>query len=390
MDKEQVAATATSFKDFPPEIQNMIGNFLNPHDLTVCVRVCQAWKTLFIPYIWRRIECFNILNWTFVKPFLWRCIDEPLYGLRRNAQHIQSMTIFFDYFTDNDRLFRHDADKYKEFDGFLDVCPASFPHLTSATLFGLCGRGDLVADFIRRGSPAGWKEISLEVFWHFNEDWSVRSAPEMVSAIFGQASTLTVLKLDGGGYISSNDIQQFLCTAPNLREFHLIGTSRTKAGPDPCLDAADVVQSEWVCLGLEVFGCAIGGIPRPDITRWIDGEPASEYTIDGSYNDSIDFQQRIYTQLARLVKLRSLSLGSPIAEFVTDDYDEDDYDEIYREDSPLRQFDCLAMSLESGLDLLKDLKELRSVKLVDMEVYVDNDKEQAWLSEHWPNALVET
>lgn len=325
-----------------------------------------------------------------MKPLLWRCIDKPLYGLRVNAQHIQSMTIYFDYFNDNDRLFRHDAEKYKEFDGFLEVCPASFPRLTSAALVGLCGRGDLVADFIRRGFPAGWKKISLGMFWHFNEDRSVRSAPEMVSAIFGQASTLTVLKLDDGGYISSKVIQQLLCTAPNLREFHLLGAMRTKAGPNPCLDAADVVQSEWVCLGLEIFGCAIGGIPRPDITRWIDCEPASEYTIDGSYNDSIDFQWRIYTQLARLVKLKSLSLGSPIAEFVTDNYDEYDYDELDREASPLRQFDCLAMSLESGLDLLKDLKELRSVKLVDMEVYVDDDNEQAWLSEHWPNALVET
>ncbi|KAF9541815.1 hypothetical protein EC957_002650 [Mortierella hygrophila] len=176
------------------------------------------------------------------------------------------------------------AVEYKEFGKFLDVCPTSFPSLTSARLFGLCGRGGLVPDLIRGGSPAGWKEITLGVFWGYDENQSVRSALEMVSTISGQASTLTALDLDGGGYIASMDIQQFLI--------------RNKASPDPCLDAADIAQSKWVCLDLEVFGCAIGGIPRLDITRWIDDEPAGKYTIDGSYSDSIGFQQRVYTQLA--------------------------------------------------------------------------------------------
>ncbi|KAF8946242.1 hypothetical protein BGZ47_000991 [Haplosporangium gracile] len=129
-------------------------------------------------------------------------------------------------------------------------------------------------------------------------------------------------------------IQRFLCSAPNLRDFHLLASSRTKAGPDPCLDTTDVVQSEWVCLDLEVFGCGIGGISRSDI--------------------------------------------SP------SDYEEDEEDELFNEDMPLRQFDCLAMSLESGLDLLRDLKDLSHVELVDMEVCVDGNKEQARFSKHWP------
>lgn len=105
-------------------------------------------------------------------------------------------------------------------------------------------------------------------FWVCQQIRTVRSAPEMVSAIFGQASTLTVLQLDGSRYISSKVIQQFLCTAPDLRKFHLLGWSRTKESPDHCLNVADAVQSDWVCLDLEVFGCAIKGIPRPDITLW--------------------------------------------------------------------------------------------------------------------------
>jgi hypothetical protein len=48
-----------------------------------------------------------------------------------------------------------------------------------------------------------------------------------------------------------------------------------------------------------------------------------------------------------------------------------------------RQYDCHAITLESGLDLLKRLKGLRIVGLKGMGVYVDVDQEMAKL---WPNA----
>lgn len=118
----------------------------------------------------------------------------------------------------------------------------------------------------RKGSPARWKEFSLGMFWDCDNDWTVTSAPEMVSAILGHASTLTALKLDSDGHIGCKDLQHFLCFALNLREFHLLRESRTLRGPDHCLDATDVMQSEWVCLDLKEFGCEIRGIPRPDIT----------------------------------------------------------------------------------------------------------------------------
>ncbi|KAF9092975.1 hypothetical protein BGX23_003755 [Mortierella sp. AD031] len=43
------------------------------------------------------------------------------------------------------------------------------------------------------------------------------------------------------------------------------------------------------------------------------------------------------------------------------------------------------MTLDSGLDLLKDLNELRIVRLDDMEVYIGHDKEKQWVKENWPN-----
>ncbi|KAG0368595.1 hypothetical protein BGX24_002763, partial [Mortierella sp. AD032] len=85
--------------------------------------------------------------------------------------------------------------------------------------------------------------------------------------------------------------------------------------------------------------------------------------------------------LGRLTKLRELRLGLSVDPTRYPNYQRGDR-EIYR------QYDCLAMTLDSGLDLLKGLKELRVVGLEDMEVYIDGDGEQSWFAEHWPLAKI--
>ncbi|KAG0372602.1 hypothetical protein BGX24_012817, partial [Mortierella sp. AD032] len=50
---------------------------------------------------------------------------------------------------------------------------------------------------------------------------------------------------------------------------------------------------------------------------------------------------------------------------------------------------CLAMSLEGGLDLLHGLKELRKVGLVDMDVNIGNPAEQEWVKANWPHATIQ-
>lgn len=96
---------------------------------------------------------------------------------------------------------------------------------------------------------------------------------------------------------------------------------------------------------------------------------------------SVELQRQVYRQLGRLTKLRELTLGFSID--ATDPFSLADKE--YN-----RQYDCLAMTLESGLDLLKDLKDLRMVGLEEMEVYSDGDKEQVWFAKNWPRARVST
>lgn len=53
-------------------------------------------------------------------------------------------------------------------------------------------------------------------------------------------------------------------------------------------------------------------------------------------------------------------------------------------------YDCLAMILDSGLGLLRGLKNLRIVGLEDMEIYIDGDSERSWFAENWPDAKIST
>ncbi|KAK3848409.1 MAG: hypothetical protein J3R72DRAFT_500160 [Linnemannia gamsii] len=223
-------------------------------------------------------------------------------------------------------------------------------------------------------------EIYLHEFY-----WAVgyKFVPGFFDALIEHAApTLEVLRFEGVLTISGNDINRTLCSAPNLKELRFAHDGIY--GANSCIKAQDIVNSEWVCNDLEVFAWPIGAIPRPDITRALYG---GRNHGGGTLQESINLQRRVYAKLARLTKLRELSLGMPLTmdkPWVIDDV------EIYvGSTEDYRQCDGLAMTLDSGLDLLRDLKNLRIVGLTDMEVYIDGDKEQTWVAEHWPNATIE-
>ncbi|KAK3848386.1 MAG: hypothetical protein J3R72DRAFT_484603 [Linnemannia gamsii] len=377
----------TTFASLPYELQEMLPLYLTPNELTICARVNQAWYSVFHHHIWQHLDSLprrGFGYWKYI--FSGYCGWE---GLTNNAHLVQAMTIHFD---GEDRLYldcnQEENDRVFEFSQ--DGRDVFFPRLRAGRFLGLKRRGGLVDGLLKMGSAIGWKELTLEMFDELdgedeygNVDRSILHADRMFKAILAQASTLEVLKLDGAGYFTSKDINHLLCSAPNLRVLQLLGDrARTWARQEPCLDAKDAAQSEWVCSNLEIFGCGIGGIPRPDIVRRIGGNTASSYTVQGTYDDSIDLQRGVYMQLGRLAELKELYLGSPLEKY-EEEVDEAQVDEPERKDSPLRQFDCLAMTLDSGLDLLKSLKNLHTVELRDMEVYIGKPLEQKWVAENW-------
>ncbi|KAF9329438.1 hypothetical protein BGZ91_000563 [Linnemannia elongata] len=353
-----IVEAPTSFNDLPVEIQEKIAPFLNHYNLAACVLVCRSWKRVFHRQLWSHID------------LVWNEDDKPwqkrvCHALRTNRLFVRSLRLSLE----SDELLPL----------FLRQCPAApFPNLTAVEIEApfeddyeekwLAGLFNLTTN--------GWKRI---VFRKFKNRFSILEFDRYPFEEFLRlaAPTLEVFRTYDLSLVSMEKVDELLCTAPNLKELYISGGADNT--PNNWLHPEMFNESEWVCSNLEVFGCRIGGIPRPDITRTIDRRPASERVIEGTIQESVNLQRQVYARLAQFTKLRKLALGFPI------DNDEDKrYKEFYR------QFDCLAMTLDSGLDLLKGLKNLRLVALVDMEIYVDGEKEQAWFAENWPHATIKT
>lgn len=193
-------------------------------------------------------------------------------------------------------------------------------------------------------------------------------------------ATLVVSQVEGAGCLRKNKITLLLHGLPNLKEFCMLGAVRIDAGwMDDKWELSELVSVDWACTGLEVFGCTIGGIPRPHIARRLGGASTTILIKTEAEPESIAIQRGVYAQLGRLKMLTELTLKTLRPCYKVRDV---------RRHLDHHFYDCLAMSLESGLDLLANLGDLRRVDLEDMSVKIGNPAEQAWVAEHWPLATV--
>ncbi|KAK3848421.1 MAG: hypothetical protein J3R72DRAFT_484640 [Linnemannia gamsii] len=226
---------------------------------------------------------------------------------------------------------------------FTWACPPSFPLLDSMEVNG-SGNGDWsYLPFFATLFPAGWKKLVYRMRGYADSNYVF--GYEYFKGIVSHSSTLQVLRLEAGSISHGPGIHQLMCSAANLRELYISNDRQHSEGY--YLDAQAIVGTEWICDNLEVLVCRIRNIPRSDITHHINGSPGN----------------------AQLSRSSNITLEK-------------------RDKEVYRQYDCLAMTLESCLDLLKDLKELRTVGLQDMEIYIDGDKEQTWFAEYWPFATI--
>ncbi|KAF9119366.1 hypothetical protein BGW39_000340, partial [Mortierella sp. 14UC] len=351
----------TTFSGLPPEVQELIGAYFNQQDWSACVGVCREWRALFLTYLWRDIDidCNRLKAWqdTFSK------------ALETNHHLVRSLKL-------------RSVDNCVDLGSFIECCPPTFPRLTSAEIESSrdLGLDSLTAAFIGLSSP-GWKRLVFRKTPGSRFQGPFQFSTESFEALCKHTSTLEVFRMEAKSYVLRGHIDRLLCLAPLLKELYFTTDQRDFYGG--WIDADKIVDSDWVCNNLEVFACEIGHIRRLDITRDINPNFSGDFIYrQGTHEESIDLQRRIYSKLAKFTKLRVLKLGIMIDPAVQD----------YRpEDKEIcRRYDSLAMTVESGLDLLKGLKELRVVDLSDLEVYVDGEPEQSWFKEHWPLATVIT
>ncbi|KAF9272480.1 hypothetical protein BGZ88_004746, partial [Linnemannia elongata] len=223
----------TSFTSLPEELQVMVASYLSQHDAAICLRVCQAWRRIFTLHVWRHIKAKSstgrTVDWD--TSFL----ESSRSGsLKTHGHWIQSIDLGF---------------HPNVFEEFLDLCPEIFPRLTSLSFYNpKCDI--LISTFIEKapvGNGSGLRTLEMHGFEEVG-DFERYSA----QALLGHASTLEVVQLDMMPCMSSESIQQFLCSAVHLREFNIIGSLRDRDSEDSFLDAYDVVSRDWVCTELEV------------------------------------------------------------------------------------------------------------------------------------------
>lgn len=126
-----------SFSDLPIEVQTLVGRFCTQHQLTVCVRVCRAWKALFYPILWRHVQDSKAGTERRWKPGrddkLLMCAFRG--ALRTNSHLIQSL-----------RLECSDVEFSKLQESQL---PPTLPRLTSIEFIGVSSTDGIIAKVLR-------------------------------------------------------------------------------------------------------------------------------------------------------------------------------------------------------------------------------------------------
>ncbi|KAK3811106.1 MAG: hypothetical protein J3Q66DRAFT_372790 [Benniella sp.] len=202
-------------------------------------------------------------------------------------------------------------------------------------------------------SHHGWKEISL-----CNPGANGGPATE---ALMQQCPVLEKLVVDRCDHFSSHDAVQVLASSPNLHTFldvteRMFRTTRINATLFADRDLNSGSLRAWYCEGsLTTLRVRITGVPRPDLEKC---QVQERYLGEGR-----GIQSQVYERLARLTRLESLWLGN----------------------TPclVDQFDCLDMSLESGLYKLSGLKSLKELGLISMVLKI-GVKEVQWMADSWP------
>lgn len=291
---------------------------------------------------------------------------------------------------------------------FAKIIQESCPNLTALCIDGQIPDAQFAE--LLGSSRRGWRSIKIGDRLYSGYPKSITTndfGPLAIKALLQHAGTLESVRFHNCHRIPSESLQELLCTAPKLRQFHSIATSSFVK--EATLDARDIVQSEWVCSNLESLACKITHIPRPDLTLQgtieefiadqnmfeLDYGPTlatsfSSFSLGYSIDESRRLQAQVYNQLARLPHLQDLILNTKRFTFGRRCYGFgpsviQGNGEVFKD---CRQPDGLPMTLASGMDVLKNLQKLRRVASGGIPVGFDNEAEKAWREEHWPGVVV--
>ncbi|KAK3811085.1 MAG: hypothetical protein J3Q66DRAFT_404469 [Benniella sp.] len=215
-------------------------------------------------------------------------------------------------------------------------------------------KDDVVAALLS-GTLHGWKSVSVAS--------SARFGRETMNALARHYSTLEDLFVDGNYDMGSCDVVQVLRSCSHLHTLIYSNWSNGKTLVDGKafvdLDPDTGLLKPWSCEGsLKVLEVKIAGIPRPDLEE-------KSILLEAYPGQGREIQSQVYERLGRLANLETLRLGQA--------------------SEPL--YDCLEMSLESGLDKLSGLESLKELGVERLETKI-GIKEIQWMVVNWPRLSV--
>ncbi|KAF9102540.1 hypothetical protein BGX27_010966, partial [Mortierella sp. AM989] len=200
---------------------------------------------------------------------------------------------------------------------------------------------DDITDLIHSCSASG-----LRSFRTFDR---VGFVPQAMDRLCANSATLECIHISTIGQEGLKTVQKLLTSCPNLRKFTVVEDPSTI--PASALQIDELLKEPWICVKLEVLNMPLTGV----CTSAAEGE---------NKNDGLDYHRDLYMQLSKLTRLQELSVRFSY------------FWGGVRGTSP-------RFSLESGLDLLRGLKYIRSLNL---EYSNDVRREELeWMVEHWPN-----
>lgn len=227
---------------------------------------------------------------------------------------------------------------------------------------------ELVLATVLSAGRAGWRSLNLPLCGKASADALVR-----------HCSTLEELELKRMDGVTGQHLYQILSTSPWLVKFDVEvvqGTlARISAEDFIDLDPFTDSPTPWPCeSSLRVFRARIGGIPRSAACPPRVPQVRSPGQVE-------DIQRHVYKRLSRLTHLERLELGVQSVWHYYSSGQMSQYQEI--KDKWGYHLDCLPMTLQSGLQILKPLTELRELNVSSMDTAI-GVKEVKWMVQSWP------
>ncbi|KAK3805803.1 MAG: hypothetical protein J3Q66DRAFT_393183 [Benniella sp.] len=225
-------------------------------------------------------------------------------------------------------------------------------------------------------SRVGWKSVSnMQVVGYGKKSWE---------ALFQHTSTLEHFGMARWERQQADaELEPFLSLFPRLQSFVTLSEGGVHKMRLVSIDASTWIHEDrisgsltpWLCEHLLTdLRIMISGIPRPDVTQYYQGKKRQSVVVEFYPGEGRKVQQRVYERLSRFINLEVLWLGS------NSYHPNDTYSFDHSEN---HQYECLEMSLESGMDQLEGLKRLQVLNISLMATRMGR-KEAQWMAEQWP------